>query len=128
MNSIKMSHITLKIFWKCVLWKPLKGFQHQCFRFILIIILFNQQIADVMDYSDNKEYVLLFSLIITIDACTAIPFAKLRREERGLKFAMIKIVNVAVIIGLAIFFYVLAPKIYSKDTNSIISLVSSVRT
>ena len=93
--------------------------------FILAIILFNQQIADVMDYSDNKEYILFFSLIITIDACTAIPFAKLRREERGFKFAMIKIVNVAVIIGLALFFYVLAPKIYSKDPSSIISLIYS---
>jgi len=93
--------------------------------FILAIILFNQQIADIMEYSDNKEYILFFSLIITIDACTAIPFAKLRREERGFKFAMIKIVNVVVIIGLALFFYVLAPKIYSKDPNGIISLVYS---
>ena len=93
--------------------------------FILAIILFNQQIADVMEYPDNKEYILLFSLIITIDACTAIPFAKLRREERGLKFATIKIVNVVVIIGLALFFYVLAPKIYSKEPNGIISLIYS---
>ena len=93
--------------------------------FILAIILFNQQIADIMKYSDNKEYILFFSLIITIDACTAIPFAKLRREERGYKFAMIKIVNVVVIIGLALFFYVLAPKIYSKDPNGIINLVYS---
>ncbi|MBA7570764.1 hypothetical protein ES708_12517 [subsurface metagenome] len=93
--------------------------------FIFAIILFNQQIADVIGYSDNKEYILFFSLIITIDACTAIPFAKLRREERGFKFAMIKIVNVAVIIGLALFFYVLAPKIYSKDPSSIISLIYS---
>ena len=93
--------------------------------FILAIIMFNQQIADVMEYSDNKEYILIFSLIITIDACTAIPFAKLRREERGFKFAMIKIINVVVIIGLALFFYVLAPKIYSKDPNGIISLIYS---
>ena len=93
--------------------------------FILAIILFNQQIADVMKYSDNKEYILFFSLIISIDACTAIPFAKLRREERGLKFALIKIINVVVIIGLALFFYVLAPKIYSKDPNGIINLIYS---
>ncbi|MCK4629815.1 MAG: polysaccharide biosynthesis protein [Bacteroidales bacterium] len=93
--------------------------------FILAIILFNQQIADVMKYSDNKEYILFFSLIISIDACTAIPFAKLRREERGLKFALIKIINVVVIIGLALFFYILAPKIYSKDPSSIINLIYS---
>ena len=49
--------------------------------FILAIILFNRQIADIMEYSDHKEYILIFSLIVTIDACTAIPFAKLRREE-----------------------------------------------
>jgi len=93
--------------------------------FILIIILFNQQIADVMKYSDRKEYILFFSLIISIDACTAIPFAKLRREERGFKFALIKIINVVVIIGLALFFYVLAPKIYSKNPNGIINLIYS---
>ena len=93
--------------------------------FILAVILFNQQIADVMKYFDNNEYILLFSLIITIDACTAIPFAKLRREERGIRFAIIKIINVAVIIGLALFFYVLAPKIYSKDPYGIIRLIYS---
>lgn len=96
-----------------------------CGLFILAIILFNQQIANIMKYSDNKEYIIFFSLIIAIDACTAIPFAKMRREERGFRFALIKLINVVVIIGLALFFYVLAPKIYSKDPNSVIKLIYS---
>lgn len=91
--------------------------------FIVIVIVLNQPIADLLKYPDNKEYIMLFSLIISIDAFSAIPFAKLRREEKSFRFAMIKIVNVSVIIGLALFFFVIAPAVLERNPESLIKSV-----
>lgn len=91
--------------------------------FIVIVIVLNQQIADLLKYPDNKEYIMLFSLIISIDAFSAIPFAKLRREEKSFRFAMIKIVNVSVITGLALFFFVIAPAVLERNPESLIKSV-----
>lgn len=91
--------------------------------FIVIVIVLNQQIADLLKYPDNKEYIMLFSLIISIDAFSAIPFARLRREEKSFRFAMIKIVNVSVITGLALFFFVIAPAVLERNPESLIKSV-----
>ena len=45
--------------------------------------------------------------IVAIDSFSAIPFAKLRKEERSLKFSALKIINVAITIGCVIMFYVI---------------------
>jgi O-antigen/teichoic acid export membrane protein len=93
--------------------------------FILLVILFNQQIANLLKYSENKEYILIFALIVGIDAFSAIPFAKLRRENRGMKFALIKLINVFVIIVLVFFFLLIAPRQIAKNPQSWIANVYS---
>lgn len=86
--------------------------------FIALIILFNQSIANVLDYSANKEYITIFAVIVGVDAFSTIPFAKLRRENRGLRFATIKLLNVAVIVVLVFFFLLFAPKIIENNPGS----------
>lgn len=88
------------------------------FLFILLVILFNQSIADALDYSANTEYIIIFAIIVGMDAFSTIPFAKLRRENRGLRFAVIKLVNVAVIIMLVFFFLLFVPGIISRNPDS----------
>lgn len=72
--------------------------------FILMAILFAQPIADWLLYSDNKEYVVWFAIIVGLDAITSIPLAKLRSENKAKTFAGVNITNVIVNIGLNIFF------------------------
>lgn len=93
--------------------------------FILFIILFNQPIANLLKYSENKEYILLFAIILGVDAFSAIPFAKLRRENRGLRFATIKLINVSVIIFLVFFFLLIAPRILENNPHSWIRKIYS---
>lgn len=93
--------------------------------FILITILFAQPIADALLYSEHKEYIIMSAVIVAIDAFTAITFAKLRKENRGLKFALIKIINTLTIVILVFFFLYFAPAIYKKNPEGLIGYVYS---
>ena len=76
--------------------------------FIFIVSINAQGIANVIGYSDNKEYILWFGWILGIDAFLAIPFAWLRHNDRPFHFSLIKIVNVCVNICFNIFSWLYA--------------------
>ncbi len=69
--------------------------------------LFTQDIAAWLEYPDRPEYIRWFTLIIAFDAVAAIPFARLRLDNRPIRFALIKTLNIVVNI-LAIFFFLKA--------------------
>jgi len=89
------------------------------FLFVFFITLFAQPLADLIRYSANKEYIIYFAFIVGIDAFCAIPFAKLRQQNRPLRFAIIKIINVCVNIGFNLFFLVLCPYLTKNNPESI---------
>lgn len=90
--------------------------------FVLLFNIFIEPVSILMKYQDHKLFLRLFSLIVAIDAFTAIPFARLRRDNRPLRFSIIKLINVTVIVCLALFFYVLAPDLY-KNGNEFVMKV-----
>jgi O-antigen/teichoic acid export membrane protein len=74
--------------------------------FVLLVYLFSGSISTLIRYPENTEYILWIAGIVAIDAIVSIPFAKLRQENKALKFALIKFSSVAINIGLnAAFFY-----------------------
>ena len=46
--------------------------------FLLIVVIFKQNLAELINYSNHPEYILWLAIILAIDAITAIPFAQLR--------------------------------------------------
>ncbi len=68
--------------------------------FFLSIVAFNQPIADAMLYSEHNEYILLLAAIVAIDSISSLPLAKLRAEEKAVKFATIQSISIAVNIAL----------------------------
>ncbi len=68
--------------------------------FILMVVLFSRNIAEILGYGAHPQYILWIGLIVGIDAFTAIPFARLRWENRAYAFAAIRIASVLVNIGL----------------------------
>ncbi|HEU4717491.1 MAG TPA: oligosaccharide flippase family protein [Bacteroidia bacterium] len=64
--------------------------------FTLPVILFAGPIADVLRYPGHGEFVIWVILIVATDALTAIPFAKLREQNKAKRFATVKLVNIAV--------------------------------
>ncbi len=89
--------------------------------FVSVIILFAQPIANVLKYPDHKEYVIWFALIISLDTLTAIPFAKLRRENKAIKFAVFKFINIGLNIGFNLFFLLLCPYLLKQNSHSFVS-------
>ena len=81
--------------------------------FALIIILFSSPIASWMNETDHgkmlPKYISWFALVLALDAISAIPFAKLRQENKAMKFATIKLIWIVVNVGLNFFFLLLCP-------------------
>ncbi len=66
---------------------------------LVLAILFiwcAQPVADWLKYPQHPEYVIWFAFIIAFDALTAIPFARLRLENRPMRFAIVKTLNIVV--------------------------------
>ena len=78
--------------------------------FIILIWIFSDNVAGLLGYASNPEYILWIAIIVGIDAFTAIPFARLRWENRALRFAMIKIAGVVLNIFLNFSFLYFIPR------------------
>lgn len=91
------------------------------FLFIAIAFLFDQSIADWLKYPNNKEFVTWFAIIVGLDAISSIPMAKLRADNKAIKFAIINFANIAVNIGLNLFFLAYClPKHLAGESNWLI--------
>ena len=74
------------------------------FVFILAAFVFDQSVADWLRYPNNKEFVTWFAIIVGLDAISSIPMAKLRADNRPMRFAFVNFANIIVNIGLNLFF------------------------
>ncbi len=73
------------------------------------MVLFNDTLAGFIKYPNHPEYITWLALIIAFDAIAAIPFARLRQQNRAKRFAAIKLINIFANIGFTLFFLVLCP-------------------
>ena len=91
------------------------------FTFILISFLFEQPIANWLQYPNNPEFVTWFALIVGLDAISSIPLAKLRADNKALKFVTVNFANIIVFVGLNLFFLAYClPKHHAGETNWLI--------
>jgi O-antigen/teichoic acid export membrane protein len=74
--------------------------------FIGLIFLNSSAISQWLGYANHPEYIQFFALIIGMDAVASISFAKLREQDKAMRFAFIRIVNIIVNIGLNLYFIV----------------------
>ncbi len=92
-----------------------------------LTIFFRSSIAKFIGLPDHPEYITLCAVIIGFDALSALPFAKLRHENRPKKFAFIRITGILLNIFVVYFFLTVCPAIIKKNPNSILHLVYSAR-
>ena len=70
--------------------------------FFIIALIFQNQIANYIDI--NVKYINLVIWILLLDALVIIPFAWLRATQKPMRYAVVKICNVAINLGLNLFF------------------------
>lgn len=79
------------------------------FLVLVIGLPFRSELADL--FSIPRAYMGYFFGILALDALVIVPFAWLRANEKPTRYAIIKILNVAINLGLNLFFLLLLPKL-----------------
>ncbi|HOY38551.1 MAG TPA: oligosaccharide flippase family protein [Bacteroidales bacterium] len=93
--------------------------------FIGLISIFIHPIASAMQYTAHPEYIIWMAVIVAIDAFISIPFARLRLEGKAMKFASLKLINIAINIAMNLYFLLLCPYIASKNPESLFLIIWS---
>jgi len=80
--------------------------------FSALLILNASDIAEWLGYSGRGNIITWLAIILFIDAVVAIPFAKLRLDNKATRFAIARISAIAVTVMLNIFFLIIFRNIY----------------
>jgi O-antigen/teichoic acid export membrane protein len=93
--------------------------------FLALVYLFAEPIAGALQYSDHKEYIYWFGWMLAIDALCAIPFARLRAENKASLFAGIKLIEIGINISINVFFLIICRKAYIENSGSFLASLYS---
>lgn len=80
--------------------------------FIALVALFLGPISEGLGYYSQQEYIMWMAIVIGVDAFSTIPFAKLRSQNKALKFATIKLINIGINIGLNVLLIIVFPYLF----------------
>lgn len=98
--------------------------------FFCSLLIFNQNIATVLLFQDHAEYIILLGAIVVLDALSALPMARLRAEEKAMRFAAINFASIFtnIILNLFFMFFLFDPKEPEQGVLFILiaNLISSV--
>ncbi|WP_114492253.1 lipopolysaccharide biosynthesis protein [Candidatus Ulvibacter alkanivorans] len=82
--------------------------------FLALFLFFRESLADLLEF--KTEYVTYGLWILALDALAVIPFVWFRANERPMRYAIIKILNVLVNLGFNLFFFLVLPT-WANETN-----------
>lgn len=77
--------------------------------FFALVLLFKDRIYTFMDADFAPSLIWIVALIIFVDVAVSIPFARLREQQRSIRFSMIKAISVVITVLLTVFFYSVLP-------------------
>ncbi len=86
--------------------------------FAIIFTLASGPIAAAMDYPNHPEYITWFAWILALDALSALPFARLRLQNKPLRFAMVRLASIGVNVTLNLFFLYFAKNAFDSGETS----------
>ena len=81
-------------------------------------VCFAPQFANILHYPGHGNFIIWAIMIVGTDALAAIPFAKLREENKARRFAKIKFINIGVQLLINFFFVGLCKYHFEKDAGS----------
>lgn len=86
-----------------------------------ILLLYHKSVAHWLRLDAHPEFITYSAIIIGLDALCTLPFARLRQQGRPRKFALIRITNILITIGLTYFFISVCPRIILDAPGGIVA-------
>ena len=77
--------------------------------FIIAGCALSPELASALDCGAHPSFIWMMVITVGIDAYTSLPFAYLRYRKRPIRFATLKLISIALNIGLNLFFIILCP-------------------
>lgn len=74
-----------------------------------LIIAFSSPIAGWLEYPGKERFIIYLAVILATDAISAVPFARLRQQNRPGRFVAGRMLNIFINIGLNLYFLVACP-------------------
>ncbi len=89
--------------------------------FMTLCLIFSQSLADLIQYPDNPEYISWFAIIVSLDAISSIPLAKLRHENKAFRFAFVNLFSISINVILVLYWVKYCKPAYlQNETNWLI--------
>ncbi|XOV92015.1 MAG: polysaccharide biosynthesis C-terminal domain-containing protein [Bacteroidota bacterium] len=89
--------------------------------FSAILILLATPISHLINYPGKEDFIIWLAIVIAIDAIVVIPFARLRLEGKGFRFATFRITNILINLGLNLFFILFCPWMLNNHPDAILT-------
>ncbi|MDE6197040.1 MAG: polysaccharide biosynthesis C-terminal domain-containing protein [Muribaculaceae bacterium] len=80
--------------------------------FIALVAAFLPQAAAALECPGRPSFVMIMAVCVAMDAFMTIPYSYLRFRKRPMRFALLRLVNIGLNIGLNLFFILLCPLLY----------------
>ena len=88
--------------------------------FLGAVLLFLGPVSEALHCPANPSFAALMAATVAIDAFSAIPFSYLRYKRRPLRFAALRLIGIALNIGLNIFFILICPWLWEQAPGLIV--------
>lgn len=83
--------------------------------FLVLALVVKENLANITNI--NVDYIKFTTYILVLDALVIIPFALLRAQEKPMKYALLKTINVAINLGFNVFFLLVLPKLAVENVE-----------
>ena len=91
--------------------------------FLACVIIFLKPLSQLIGYAGYEKFILWLAIIVAIDAFTSTPFTLLRLQNKALRFATLKIVNIGINLGLNLLFFLVFRPLSMSRPDSFFALL-----
>lgn len=88
------------------------------FLFTGILLLFREPLIEFTAMEARPEFITWMALIVFFDTFSALPFAKLRQEERPRRYAFVRLLGIFINVFVVLWFLGICPNIAKQNPNS----------
>lgn len=91
------------------------------FLFMLVSFIISDRLAVFLNI--EPDYIVYVILILGLDALAIVPFAYMRAREQPMRYAIVKITNVGLNLGLNIFLLILLPGLATANPGTLLDFI-----